>query len=58
MHALLCELVGAEGRVVTFEADPAVTARARRALAATGYAPTVLLCDGAEGNGVETGKSR
>ncbi|GAB3687872.1 methyltransferase domain-containing protein [Nocardiopsis oceani] len=48
--ALLCELVGAEGRVVTLEVDPAVSARARRALAATGYAPTVLLGDGAEGH--------
>lgn len=35
--ALLAELVGATGRVATVDIDPDTTARARRALARTGY---------------------
>ena len=48
--ALLCELVGAQGHVVTVEVDPAVIAWARRALEANGYAPTVLRADGHTGH--------
>lgn len=48
--ALLCELVGVQGRVVTVEVDPAVIARARHCLEANGYAPTVLRADGRDGH--------
>ena len=47
--ALLCELVGAHGHVVTMEVDAAVLARARHVLKANGYAPTVLHADGSSG---------
>lgn len=48
--ALLCELVGQGGRVLTLEIDPSVAVRARRALERTGYVPTVLLGDGTAGH--------
>lgn len=48
--ALLCELVGPRGQVVTIEVDPSVFKAARRALEATGYSPVALLHDGADGH--------
>ncbi|WP_017569824.1 methyltransferase domain-containing protein [Nocardiopsis halotolerans] len=48
--ALLCELVGTQGQVVTIEVDPSVLKRARRALEAAGYAPATFLSDGVDGH--------
>jgi protein-L-isoaspartate(D-aspartate) O-methyltransferase len=47
--ALLSVLVGPRGRVVTVDIDPEVARRARRALAAGGYAARVVVGDGREG---------
>lgn len=47
--ALLCHRLGS-GNVTTVEIDPAVADDARRALHATGYAPTVAVGDGAAGH--------
>lgn len=44
--ALLCELVGEHGRVVSLDIDPDVTARARSCLATAGYADRVEVVDG------------
>ena len=44
--ALLCELVGEHGRVVSLDIDPEVTARARSCLATAGYADRVEIVDG------------
>ncbi|MEV0263905.1 methyltransferase domain-containing protein [Streptomyces sp. NPDC050617] len=46
--ALLCARLG-DHRVTTVEIDPALHARAGRALAAAGFAPRRVLADGAEG---------
>lgn len=48
--ALLCELVGAQGHVVTVEVDAAVLAQARHVLEAHGYTPTILRADGSSGH--------
>jgi protein-L-isoaspartate(D-aspartate) O-methyltransferase len=42
--ALLAELVGPEGRVVTVELDPEVSARARECLEAAGYGRVIAVC--------------
>jgi len=47
--ALLARLVGARGRVVSVELDPATVRRARRALARAGSRATVVRGDGREG---------
>src|SRR2546429_552352 len=44
--ALLAEVTGKEGRVVSIDIDPDVTGRATAALAATGYADRVTVVTG------------
>jgi methyltransferase of ATP-grasp peptide maturase system len=46
--ALMCHRLG-EHRVTTVDVDPAVARRAAENLAACGYRPTCVACDGAEG---------
>ncbi|MGB6162216.1 MAG: methyltransferase domain-containing protein [Pseudonocardiaceae bacterium] len=48
--ALLANLVGAHGRVVTIEVDPCLAAGAQRALANAGYHPFVITADGLSGH--------
>lgn len=47
--ALLCQRVGAAGRVVSIEVDPAIAELASAALARAGYSNLVITADGAEG---------
>lgn len=47
--AYVCEIAG-EGRTTAIETDPAVTERAREALAEAGYAPTPVTGDGLRGH--------
>lgn len=47
--AYVCEIAG-EGRTTAIETDPGVAERARKALAAAGYTPTLVTGDGLRGH--------